>query len=255
MTSVTRAILLVAGRGRRIGPLTDERPKCLLDVEGASVLERALSALAASGVREVALVVGYRWEQVREVAGDRFAAMNVYYVHNERHRDTNTAYSLWLARQFMSCDLLLVEGDILFDAETLIQILDCADGESVWGAVSVAPGRNEGILLERTDSDHVRRVELVRDPERRDSSLGFKCAGIQLLTTPLAETFRGKLEGVIGAGQRRLFGDLVLGEALKEHPMRLCSLDGARWAEVDDFEDLRAARCLFGASRRIAKAR
>ncbi len=69
-----RAILLLAGRARRLGSLTKNKPKCLVRVAGASILERALDKLSASGVSEVVLVVGYRAERVREFVGGSYGA-------------------------------------------------------------------------------------------------------------------------------------------------------------------------------------
>jgi choline kinase len=243
-----RAILLLAGRARRLGKLTEHQPKCLVRVAGTSILERALEKLSASGVSEVVLVVGYQAERVREFAAGSYGGMTVRYVFNERYLETNTAYSLWLAREYLRSQVLLLEGDILFEGKALESVHSEANGGSAWAALPVDAERNEGILLESTDAGAVKRVALVREPEEGSPSLTHKCAGIQLLSESAARAFGARLEDTMDDGGTRIFADLVLGEVLKSHPVRLCSLEGIRWAEIDDPSDLVRARAIFAES-------
>ena len=249
LKQVDRAVLLLAGRGKRLGPLTEDRPKCMVEVGAASILNRALHALSECGVPEVVLVVGYRQGQVRDFVGNSFAGMRVRYVVNELHSSTNTAYSLWLAREFLRGEVLLLEGDIVFDVHAIRRILATRDGDSAWAAVAIRPGRDEGILLARNSVDHVGRVELIREPASRASDLAHKCAGIQLLSAPAAQMFAAKLDEAMAEGETGTYADLVLGKVLLDHSVRLCDLDGVDWAEVDDLEDLRLADHLFNGQR------
>ena len=95
------AIILAAGRGRRLGDSTDHCPKPLVPVGGVSILERALCHLARQGCEQAVLVVGYRAADVRKQVGTSFGTMQVTYVENPCFDETNTAYSLWLARAFL----------------------------------------------------------------------------------------------------------------------------------------------------------
>ncbi len=230
-----------------MGRLTELRPKCMLEVGGEPILARTLRLLSAATVEEVVLVVGYRDDQVRAFLGSRFAGMRVRYVMNERHSETNTAYSLWLARRFLDRDLFLLEGDIVFDVEALWALRELESGVSGWAAVPVAPGRDEGILLAGLRGSDVARVDLVREPTSRTEAFAHKCAGIQLLDGETARSLADRLDETVRSGGTRVFADLVLGSLLSERPVRLCSLDGARWAEIDDPDDLRAARAAFSA--------
>ena len=247
MHRVKRAILLLAGRGRRMGGLTEEQPKCLLKVARQSILERALLALSQVGIAEAVLVVGYRAEQIRDSIGDHYGGLDLAYVLNEQYAETNTAYSLWLARQFLDRECLLLEGDILFEIQVLRRILDNHAGGSAWAAVPVNPSNAEGVLLSQDARGCVSRAELVRNPTDRSPDLTHKCGGIQLLDQRLAQLLAARLQEVIHAGQRGIFADLVLGAVLEEAviPMALCSLAGLRWSEVDDVQDLEFSRQLF----------
>lgn len=251
-----RAILLVAGRARRMGALAEDRPKCLLEVAGVPILERACRSLARIGITDVSLVVGYRSDHVRRFAERRLDYLELNLVHNDDFGHTNTAYSLWLARHRLRGPTMLLEGDILFDPRVLRRVVEAGAGDrSVWAGVPVSSRNDEGILLERSARGDVVSVELVREPDRRGPHLEFKCAGIQVLRPSLARAFAARLDRAVRNGGRSLFADLVLGDLLDQHAMQLFPVDPARWAEVDDPGDLRQARSLFeGEEANLARA-
>ena len=111
-----QAVLLAAGMATRLRPLTDESPKCLLDVGGKSILERALGELFSVGVDELVIVTGYRSAMIREHVSSRFPGLPVRWVHNGRFAETNNAYSLMLTESAVPGEFLLLDGDILFPA-------------------------------------------------------------------------------------------------------------------------------------------
>lgn len=102
-----RAVILAAGQGTRLRPLTDDRPKCLVEVGGKPILVRALESLAAAGVRDATVITGYRADRVR--------ALGVPTRHNPDFERTNMVASLFVAGDLLEGDdLLVVYGDVLF---------------------------------------------------------------------------------------------------------------------------------------------
>jgi len=248
VTVIDRAIILAAGRGSRLGELTDECPKCLLGIDGVPILHRALSSLSLLGVREVVLVVGYLSQVIRASVGSSFAGMRVDYVTNDRHDETSTGYSLWLAKDALREEVLILEADIVFETPVLERIVAAGTRRSVWAGVKVGPGRDEGILLREGPAGYVERVGRIRRGEQRHSEFTHKCGGIQLLDEVLSQAFREGLDHAMKAGRKNELADLILAELLEAHPVALCSLEGLGWAEVDDRDDLLAARQLLGRS-------
>jgi len=109
-----RAVILAAGRGGRLTEITGERPKCLAKVGGATLLDRQLDALRSCGITRIAVVTGYRAMHVRRVCGP-----TVDYVHNPRFAETNSLYSLWLARELLRDGFLVMNCDVLFHHQML----------------------------------------------------------------------------------------------------------------------------------------
>jgi choline kinase len=119
---MNQGIVLCAGRGGRLSPLTDALPKCLLTFDGRTILERCLDGLRAAGVGEIFLVVGYRRELIENFIRDH-GYTGVTFVVNEDFAQTNTAVSLNLALKRTSSDVVVVNGDVLFDQGILTDLV------------------------------------------------------------------------------------------------------------------------------------
>jgi choline kinase len=120
-----RAIILAAGRGTRLSPLTDERPKCLVELAGKSLLERQLAVLSATGLTDITVVGGYR--------SDTLEGRDFDLLRNPRYDSTNMVNTLFCARQVMGddVDLVVSYGDIVFERRVLEALLGCAEPVAV----------------------------------------------------------------------------------------------------------------------------
>lgn len=111
-----KAVILVAGVASRLRPLTDNTPKCLLEVGGKTILGRMVENLSASGVDELIIVTGYLKEQIHHFFADHYSRLPVTFIHNDVYDSTNNIYSLWLVKdEVEDKSFLLLDGDILFD--------------------------------------------------------------------------------------------------------------------------------------------
>ena len=129
-SDIPKCVVLAAGASTRLRPLTDAMPKCLLNVGGKTILERIIGNILAAGIREIALVVGYRSEMIREFVKQHFPKQRMRFIFNPDYASTNNAYSLTLARRFLEGRngeigqrLLLLDSDILFSNKLLPQFL------------------------------------------------------------------------------------------------------------------------------------
>ena len=136
-------VILAAGMAKRLRPLTDEKPKCLLEVGGKTLLQRTVEAMTATGITELVVVTGYRAGQIRDFFNVQVSAQpkdacyqrdarmlnvkcsmfNVQFIHNEDYEHNNNIYSLWLAGQAVrGREFLLMDSDILCDPEAVARV-------------------------------------------------------------------------------------------------------------------------------------
>jgi choline kinase len=118
-----QAVLLAAGQATRLRPLTDERPKCLLDVGGESILTRAVRILVDRGVDRFVIVDGYRGDMIRSALGARFPRLTVRYARNHDYATTNNAWSLMLADWAPDESIVLLDSDIVFEPAVIDRLL------------------------------------------------------------------------------------------------------------------------------------
>ena len=108
---------------KRLRPLTDTKPKCLLEVGGRTLLERTVRAMQQAGITEFVVVTGYRAEQIREFLSSHFSTVNFHFLHNADYEHNNNIYSLWMAGEFVrGKEFLLMDSDILCDPAAVARI-------------------------------------------------------------------------------------------------------------------------------------
>lgn len=115
-----KTIILAAGVSARLRPLTDNTPKCLLEIGGKTILGRTLDNLLTYNLDDIIIVTGYLEEQIKSFVKRYYPKLNVTYIFNEQYDTTNNIYSLWMTKDLvMNKEMLLMDSDILFDKKIL----------------------------------------------------------------------------------------------------------------------------------------
>lgn len=250
------AVILAAGLGSRLRPLTEARPKPLVEVHGVPILHNALRSLADAGVKRVTLVVGYRRETIERSCGHEFEGIDIEYVRSNVFETTGSAYSLWLAREtLLRGDVLLLEGDVFFDAALLQRVLclagdvaavDVFDESMTGSAALVSP---EGRVIEFRMNQSAATV--IGQPL-------YKTVNINRFTSQtLRQVIVPALDELIGAGNHKCYVEQVLAQLLESGAlhMRGAPCNAVRWFEIDSESDLRIAEAIFApVKRRRAQA-
>ena len=116
-------VILAAGMAKRLRPLTDTKPKCLLKVGDRTLLERTIDAMVATGITELVVVTGYRGEMIREWINTHRQTLKWTFIDNADYEHNNNIYSLWLAGQVVrGQEFLLMDSDILCDPKAVAEV-------------------------------------------------------------------------------------------------------------------------------------
>lgn len=240
MSAPRLAVILAAGEGTRLRPLTLKDPKCLAGVGGRRVIEFALAAVAAHGCRTARIVTGHLAQRIQDTVGTHWHGLRIEYVHNADYRTTNSMFSLLLGLDGVSESVWVLEGDIVFDAQVLAG--HAASG-TTW-LVDSASRNQDGSYLAADDNAVIRSLRIVRHGSRPRPGES-KSIGILRIEYPDVDRVRGWLRDGVRAGRSNDYYDLIVGEHLGDLSIHASDVAGRKWFEIDTLKDLEEARRLF----------
>ena len=117
-------VILAAGMAKRLRPLTDACPKCLLKIGERTLLQRTVDAMIAAGIQELVVVTGYRAEMIRDFLTKQYPSLNIHFIHNGDYEHNNNIFSLWMTRPYTDGkEFLLSDSDILFNPQLIRAVL------------------------------------------------------------------------------------------------------------------------------------
>lgn len=242
--TIERAIVLSAGKGSRLLPLTADRPKCLIDLNGKSLLEWQLDALADSGIDEVVVVTGFNEHLVEAIAQRRAGVRTLF---NPFFQVADNLGSVWLARQEFDRDTLLLNGDTLV-TPALIGRLLAGPEAPITVTVDEKEDYDADDMKVLRDGTRLVRIGKALEPGHYNSEsigmLAFRGEGPRLFIDQVERMMR------TSEGTRRWYLRAI--DALAaDVEVQTVSIKGEEWQEVDFPEDLAKALTL---TARWAKA-
>ena len=247
--SVRKAIVLAAGVGDRLRPFTDRLPKCLVPVNGVPILVNTLSHLADSGVEEAVIVVGYLKEKIFDRVGGRFQGMKITYVESERYATTNNIYSLWLAREHLNDDVLLIEADVFFEREVIDRLLRAGGDNQAVAAVAPHQPWMSGTVVQLNGDDCIEAIiGSGQQGAEFDFSDTYKTVNIYRFGGCfLQEHFLPHLDATIASGNVHGYYEMVLCDVCSQNGPALTAVrcGDLSWIEIDNQDDLAAASYQF----------
>ncbi|MGY4167839.1 phosphocholine cytidylyltransferase family protein [Bradyrhizobium sp. USDA 4529] len=243
------AVILAAGCGTRLRPLTELRPKPLVEVHGTPILHNALRNLETIGVEEVTVVVGYRKDAIQYACGSHFGGLIINYVESTVFERTGSAYSLWLARNtLLSGDCFILEGDVFFEVDALhrLTISRAADvaavapfDESMEGSAVLLSdaGLITGFRMRQT------AVNLAVNGPRLFKTMNLLRFSATTLKTMIVPT----LGDIIASGATQAYSEELLAYLVERRGLQLAAArcDDLKWYEIDSVDDLRIAESIF----------
>lgn len=247
MSHVSTAIILAAGFGKRLLPLTQRCPKCIVSVAGKPIVVRTLEHMAAEGLSRATLVLGHCAQSVIDMLGTRHAGVELDYIISAEYAVTNTMYSLLLAQDALRRGCYVIEGDGVLSRDVVTAIAQAQPRERSFWVVDDWDARITGCRL-TTAAGGTRIVEqaIVRqsDPGFRPGQ-HFKSVGFLRLTGEQGTLLADRLARESEAGNRQVYYDDIFGKYVDEFDVHVLNIHPRPWMEVDDHDDLARAEALF----------
>ena len=225
-----QAVILAAGRGVRLLGETGDRPKCLVEVGGKSLLEHQLQCLAAAGIERVFVVVGYEANQVCTVAGDRAAV-----IYNEHWATTNSLYSLWLTRRWISGPLLVLNCDVLAHPEIIDRVL-LSGGDAF--AYDSSSGDEDEHMKVHLESDTLLAMSKVLPVEESHG----ENVGLLYFSQDSAGLLFDEAEVALAENGASVWAAVAVERVARKARLRGIDVSDLPWIEIDFPGDLSEAR-------------
>ncbi len=234
-------VILAAGMAKRLRPLTDTKPKCLLEVGGRTLLERTVCAMQQAGISQFVVVTGYLSEMIRDFLTNRFPDVDITFIHNADYEHNNNIFSLWLSMQVVrGKEFLLMDSDILCDPAAVVRI---------------AQEQESALALNRHECGE-EEIKVIVDAEGHITEISKVCSiqdaigesvGIEKMTADYSEAIYQELvkmieqEGLIDVFYERAFERLIP----QGHTFKVVDTTSYFSYELDTPEDFERAQQLM----------
>lgn len=240
-----QAIILAAGVGKRLQPLTNGLPKALITINGKPLIANMLDHLAGRNIGEVIIVVGHHKDQIIAAIGTRYQGLSIRYIENPLYSSTNNVYSLWLAKDAIREDTILLECDLFFKRELIDKILSASADCCI--LVSPYDRKTMSGTVVSADSDLRARSLIINRHQdlKHDYSQMMKTVNIYTFSKDfIINKFIPAIDLYVRTQCRKSFYELVLGSLIYygNDNIRVLPVGKEHWCEIDTSADLERAR-------------
>ena len=242
-----QVLILAAGTGSRLGKYTKENTKCMLEVNGDTLIKQALEKLNEIGIEKLILVVGYKKDNLIKHIGNKYKKIKIEYVENTVYDKTNNIYSLYLAKDKLEeDDTILLESDLLFEKRILEKLLNdkrenlaVVDKYQIWmDGTSVTLDENDNIIGFFGKSDF--QFQNVREYYKTVNIYKFSKDFSKNIYIPFLEAYMKVM------GENEYYESVIKVIAnLEIAGLKALRLNGEKWYEIDDAQDKANAEILF----------
>jgi choline kinase len=237
---ITTALLLAAGTGSRLLPLTQDSPKCMTLVSEISILGRLVENLRLQGFKKLFVVTGYLSASIEDFLGTIYHDMKIEYIHSPLYKTTNNIYSLWKAKDAIAESFVLVESDLVFD-HSLLEEMTYPDRLAVAGISDWMNGTTV------TTNSEQKVVAFKNDTLPVQDETKYKTVNIYSFSLDSWKIISKRLDEHIKDEKVNGYYETVFSELVNEGKLSLqaISFDKKPWYEIDTVNDLSEAVKLF----------
>ena len=246
-----QALMLAAGMGKRLGNYTKNATKCMVPVNGKTLIEYAIESLIYAGIKKFTMVVGYKKDVLKNFLKGKYPQIQIDFIDNDVYDSTNNIYSLYLARDVLSSDdTILLESDLIFDKEIIREIV--SSPEKNLAVVSHFENWMDGTVTVLNEEKAIKRIVSKSDFDWNKVDSYYKTVNIYKFSKEFSKNiYMPFLSAYQTAYSKNEYYETVLkvisyldGDILKAH-----LVDGSRWYEIDDPADLKIASTRFSSGK------
>lgn len=244
-----QAVMLAAGKGSRLGKYTKDNTKCMLEINGKTLLERTIDALCKANIKKIILVLGYKKNNVKQFIKDKKLdkKIEIIYIDNDMYESTNNIYSLYLARNYLiEDDTILLESDIIYNENIIKNLVD--DNNNNAAVLAKYEQWMDGTVVELDDNNIITKFIEKKDFDYKKVDSYYKTVNIYKFNRKFSERFYVPfLESYMKSFGNNEYYELVLKVITGFNDVNLFGyvLSDETWYEIDDAQDLDIAKALF----------
>ena len=238
-----KAVILAAGVGSRIRPLTDNCPKSLLMINGKTILEMMISHIQKCGISEIVFVLGYLQDQIKDYVKTQFPDLVAHYITNKKYKETNTGYSLLLTKDLVQDSTFIkFDADVVFDISILKNLIDSEHDNCLCIDKNINLDVEEIKVIIREENRVVKASRTVNPEDAIGESIG-----IEKISPEAAHALFSELEIMMKDEQHHQEYYEAAYERIieKDVPFHALDISGLKWTEIDTKEDFLSAESLL----------
>ena len=243
-----QALMLAAGLGKRLAKYTKNNTKCMVEVAGCKLIDRAIAAIKKAGIKRFVIVTGYKGDNLKKYILDNYSGqLDFVFIDNKDYATTNNIYSFYLAKEELKKDdVILLESDIIFDEDLIKDVLDSEDKDIV--TVAKYESWMDGTCVTLDENNHIKKFiekarflyEFIDKYYKTVNIYKFSKEFVNNIYIPFLETYM-KMYGL------NCYYETPLKYICKlpEISFKAFTMDDRPWYEIDDAQDLDIANVLF----------
>ncbi|MEX2014535.1 MAG: phosphocholine cytidylyltransferase family protein [Candidatus Saccharimonadales bacterium] len=242
-----KAVILLAGIGNRLRPLTLDKPKSLLPIGNSTVLEHMITKLQKHGIHSFVIVCGHMEEMIKTYLAETFPELDVIFATNEKYLTTNTGYSLLVAKEYLNGETFIkLDGDVIFDDKIIKKLTSVNDEQSYVCSDSTSLDE-EVIKIICNDEGYVVRIG---NKLPATKAIG-ESIGIERISKKTSLALFAALETMmIHEDNLQNYYEVAYDEIIQAGvDFKAIDITGLKWVEMDNRQDYEMAQSYFGSKK------
>ena len=232
-----KALILAAGLGTRLAPITNDRPKSLVPVNGKPILMKQIENLHENGITDITIVSGYKADILEKAVHELYPEIKI--IESVDYATTNNMYSAYIARESIGENgFLMMNADVFYDTSVITALLANTDDNAI--VTDIGTYIEESMKVVEENGRLIKISKAITPEDALGASIDvykFSKEGGKAFFAKCAEYIEGKKE-------LKMWSEVALNDILPEVVFKACPLVG-RWLEIDNHDDLAAAEKLF----------